>query len=111
MQQRTLLRRVLEIAHEKVLRRVLRRCLAVGFNGKKCSEKGSQKGLLRRHLEGRSTRFREYDPRGVRPLGNCRGDLHDLVDRQRLYDESIQEIIALRLPTAPRAPMSMCVCV
>ena len=41
VQQRTLLRRVLETAFEKVLRRVLRRCLAVGFNGKKGSEKGS----------------------------------------------------------------------
>ena len=46
MQQRTLLRRVLgrvlETAFEKVLiRRVLRRRLAVGFNGTKGSEKGS----------------------------------------------------------------------
>ena len=32
----------------RVLRRVLRR--------------GSKKGLSRRHLEGRSTPFREYDP-------------------------------------------------
>ena len=63
VQQRTLLRRVLrrvlESAFEKVLRRVLRRCLAVGFNVKK--------GLSRRHLEGRSTPFREYDPLGVCP--------------------------------------------
>ena len=35
------IRRVLETAFEKVLRRVLRRSLAVGFNGKKGSEKGS----------------------------------------------------------------------
>ena len=35
----------------RVLRRVLRR--------------GSKKGLSRRHLEGRSTPFREYDPLGV----------------------------------------------
>ena len=45
VQQRTLLRRVLrrvlETAFEKVLIRVLRRCLAVGFSGKKGSEKGS----------------------------------------------------------------------
>ena len=45
VQKRTLLRRVLrrvcETAFEKVPRRVLRRCLAVGFNGKKGSEKGS----------------------------------------------------------------------
>ena len=33
--------RVLEIAFEKVLRRVLRRWLAVGFRGRKGSEKGS----------------------------------------------------------------------
>ena len=31
----------LEIAFEKLLRRVLRRCLAVGFKGRKGSEKGS----------------------------------------------------------------------
>ena len=37
----------------RVLRRVLRR--------------GSKKGLSRRHLEGRSTPFREYDPLGVCP--------------------------------------------
>ena len=35
-----LLRRVLETAFEKVLRRVLR-CLAVGFKGRKGLEKGS----------------------------------------------------------------------
>ena len=34
-------RRVLETAFEKVLRRVLRRCLGVGFRGRKGSEKGS----------------------------------------------------------------------
>ena len=34
------LRRVLETAFEKVLRRVLGRCLAVGFRAKKGSEKG-----------------------------------------------------------------------
>ena len=37
----------------RVLRRVLRR--------------GSKKGLSRRHLEGRNTPFREYDPLGERP--------------------------------------------
>ena len=37
----------------RVLRRVLRR--------------GSKKGLSRRHLEGRSTPFRVYDPVGVCP--------------------------------------------
>ena len=37
----------------RVLRRVLRR--------------GSKKGLSRRHLEGRSAPFREYDPVGVCP--------------------------------------------
>ena len=44
VQQRALLRwvltRVLETGFEKVLGRVLRRCLAVGLNGKKGSEKG-----------------------------------------------------------------------
>ena len=38
----------------RVLRRVLRR--------------GSKKGLSRRHLEGRSAPFREYDPLGVCPM-------------------------------------------
>ena len=38
------------------------------FNGKEGSEKGSKKGLSRRHLEGRNTPFREYDPVGVRPI-------------------------------------------
>ena len=38
----------------RVLRRVLRR--------------GSKKGLSRRHLEGRNTPIREYDPVGVRPI-------------------------------------------
>ena len=42
----------------RVLRRVLRR--------------GSKKGLSRRHLEGRRTPLREYDPVGVRPLKNER---------------------------------------
>ena len=46
VQQRTLLRRVLrrvlETAFRKVLRRVLRRHLAVGFSGKKGSEKGAE---------------------------------------------------------------------
>ena len=41
VQQRTLLRRVLETAFEKVLGRVLRRCLAVCFTRRKGSEKGS----------------------------------------------------------------------
>ena len=36
--------KVLETAFEKVLRRVLRRCLAVGLNGKK----GFLEGVLRR---------------------------------------------------------------
>ena len=58
-------------AFEKVLRRVLRRCLAVDFHGKKAGglrrvlRRGSKKGLSRRHLEGRSTPFQEYDPVGV----------------------------------------------
>ena len=44
----------------RVLRRVLRR--------------GSKKGLSRRHLEGRSTSFREYDPLGMRPtFGGFKG--------------------------------------
>ena len=54
------LRGILETAFEKVPRRVLRSCLAVGFRGRKGSEKGSQKGVLRReisrrHLVGRNT--------------------------------------------------------
>ena len=50
---RRVLRRVLDTAFEKVPRRVLRRCLAVGFRGKK----GSMKGLSRRHLEKAETRL------------------------------------------------------
>ena len=80
MQQRTLLRRVLrrvlETAFEKVRRRVLRRCLAVGFNGKKILRRvlrrGSKKGLSRRHLEGRSTPFREYDPRDTKDFASSK---------------------------------------
>ena len=38
--------------------------------------RGSKKGLSRRHLEGRNTPFREYDPVGVRPKGvkSARGE-------------------------------------
>ena len=72
VQQRTLLRRVLETGFEKVLRRILRRCLAVCLQGgrvlRRVLRRGSKKGLSRRHLEGRNTPFREYDPVGVRPI-------------------------------------------
>ena len=66
MQQRSLLRRVLRRVFETVVEKV-RRCLAMGFNGKKGSEKpllrrGSKKGLSRRHLEGRSTPFQSTTP-------------------------------------------------
>ena len=48
------LRRVLEIAFEKVLRRAFRRYLPVDFHGRKGSGKGSKKGCKkgfpRRHL-------------------------------------------------------------
>ena len=45
--------RILETAFEKVLRRVLRRCLAVDFilEGRRVFRRGSKKGLLERHLE------------------------------------------------------------
>ena len=39
------LRNVLETAFEKVLRRVLRRCLTLGFRGRQASEKGQEKGF------------------------------------------------------------------
>ena len=69
---RRVLRRVLETAFEKVPRRVPRRCLAMGLMGRRVLRRvlrrGSKKGLLRRHLEGRSTPFREYDPVGVCPI-------------------------------------------
>ena len=42
---RRVLRRVLESASDKVLTRVLRRCVALGFRGRKGSEEGSQKGF------------------------------------------------------------------
>ena len=35
--------------------------------GRRVLRRGSKKGLSRRHLEGRSTPFREYDPLGVCP--------------------------------------------
>ena len=80
-QQRTLLRRVLgrvlETAFEKVLRRVLRRSVLqwvlLGRRVlRRVLRRGSQKRLSRRHLEGRSTPFREYDPIGVCPILSAR---------------------------------------
>ena len=75
VQQRTLLRRVLrrvlETAFEKLLRRVLRDLEGVlqwALLGRRVLRRGSKKGLSRRHLEGRSTPFREYDPLGVCPI-------------------------------------------
>ena len=69
----------------RVLRRVLRR--------------GSKKGLSRRHLEGRSTPFREYDPVGVCPIvgptrpysiaGEIRVIFSRLSDRTRSRDALI----------------------
>ena len=58
---------VLKTAFEKVLRRVLKRCLAVGFEERKILRRGSKNGLSRRHLEGRNTPFQECDPLRVRP--------------------------------------------
>ena len=75
---RRVLRRVLEIAFEKVLRRVLRRRLAVGFRGRKGSEKGfleggSEKGLSRRRFEkAAETRRSRVRPRWRVPYRNFR---------------------------------------
>ena len=68
---RRVLRRVLETASKKVLGRVLRRCIAVGFRRReflrRVSRRGPKKGLSRRCVEGRNRPFREYDPIRVRP--------------------------------------------
>ena len=48
-------------------RRVLRRVQT------QLLRRGSKKGLSRRHLEGRSTPFREYDPLGVCPIKDFSG--------------------------------------
>ena len=71
VQQRTLLRRVLEIAFEKVLTEgfleaVLQCVLQGGSVLRRVLRRGSKKGLSRRRLEGGNTPFREYDPVGVR---------------------------------------------
>ena len=68
-----LLRRVLEIAVEKVLRRVLSEgALQWVLEGKRVLRRvlrrGSKKGLSRRPLEGRKTPFQEHDPLHVRPI-------------------------------------------
>ena len=54
-------------AFEKVLRRVLRRRLAMGFKGggrvlRRVLRRVSKKGLSRRKLKGRNTPLRECDP-------------------------------------------------
>ena len=98
MQRRTLLRRVLrrvlETPFEKVLRRVLRflegalQWVLMGRRVlRRVLRRGSKKGLSRRHLEGRSTPFREYGPLGVCPIkepsknpSKSRVRLHDPLD-------------------------------
>ena len=52
-------------------RRVLRRVL----------KRGSEKGLSRRHLEGRTTPFREYDPLGVVTGEHCTGSPNKSIDQ------------------------------
>ena len=37
------------------------------LEGRRVLRRGSKKGLSRRHLGGRNTPFREYDPLGVHP--------------------------------------------
>ena len=66
----------------RVLRRVLRRA--------------SKKGLSRRHLEGRNTPFREYDPLGVRPkVRNAplmQGDLRQIAEVDSLLLEELLQV-------------------
>ena len=66
MQQRTLLRRVLrrvlETAFEKVLEGFLEGVLQWVLMGRRVLRRGSKTGLSRRHPEGRSTPFLEYEP-------------------------------------------------
>ena len=74
------LRRFLKTAFEKVLKGFLEdvwRCALQGGRVlRRVLRRGSEKGLSRRHLEGRNTPFREYDPIGVRPTGTV--PLHTL---------------------------------
>ena len=57
---RRVLRRVLDIAFEKVPRRVLRlrRCLAVGFTGRKVLRRGSKKGRSQKALRRKTHLFK-----------------------------------------------------
>ena len=57
----------------------------MGFRGRKGSEKGFQKGLSRRHLEGGNMPCQDYDPVGVRPklLGNARNTALRALFRKR----------------------------
>ena len=58
--------KVLETRFEKVLRRVLRRCLQWVLKGgrvlRRVLRRGSKKGLSRRHTEGRNMPFRRVRP-------------------------------------------------
>ena len=63
VRQHALLRRVLTRVLETAFEKVLRRCLAMGFRGRK----GSKRGLLRRHSKVRHISFREYNPLCVHP--------------------------------------------
>ena len=87
--------RVLETAFEKVLRGVLRRCLAMSFRWRKGSGKGgSKKGLLRKHLEGRNT-----------PLGECEPSACAL-DKKCLSKIFEREVTAARNRDHQNAPKS-----
>ena len=74
VQQLTLLRKGFLEGFSRLLSRrlydlqgFLEGVLQWAFMGRRVLRRGSKKGLSRRHLEGRSTPFREYDPLGVCP--------------------------------------------
>ena len=66
---RWVLRRVLETAFKKVVRRVWQWILEGGRVPRRVLRRGKKikQGLLRRHLEGRNTPFQEHNPLRVRP--------------------------------------------
>ena len=64
---RGVLRRVLKIAFEKVLRIEGVLQWALRSNLRRVLRRGSKKGLSRRPWEGRNTSFQEYGPLRVRP--------------------------------------------
>ena len=66
--KRRLPRRVLEAAFEKLLKRVLRRCPAVGLEGGRVLRRALRRDFREGTYEGRNTPFKEYNPLCVCPM-------------------------------------------